>query len=83
VTPEACPGQRVNEARLQCPQCGYPFGRLTADRRHPTFTPGLLMVIDLALQRVDVTCPRCGLKRSFTDVEFSAMAIPKVAVGNR
>jgi len=80
VTAEARQGQRVNEARLQWRQCGYPFGRLSADRRLPTFTPGLHMVIDLALQRVDVTCPRCGVKRSFTDVVFSAMAIPKIAM---
>ena len=52
----------------------------SADRRHPTFAPGPQMVIDLALQRVDVTCPRCGMKRSFSDVVFSAMAIPKIAI---
>jgi hypothetical protein len=38
------------------------------------------MVIDLALKRVDVEGPRCGLKRNFKDVVFSAMAIPKIAV---
>jgi hypothetical protein len=83
VTTEARQDQRVNEARLQCRQCGYPFGRLSADRRHPTFTPGLHMVIDLGLQRVDVVCPRCGLMLSFTDVVFCAMAIPKIAVDLR
>jgi hypothetical protein len=38
------------------------------------------MIVDLALQRVDIICPRCGTRRSFTNVVFSAMAIPKVPV---
>jgi hypothetical protein len=67
-----------NEARLRCRHCGFTFGRITRDRRHPNFTPGLHMVVDTTLQRVDVIWPRCSKRRSFTDIVFSAMAIPKV-----
>jgi ribosomal protein L37E len=70
--------QKRNNARIECRKCGFTFGRLSADRRHPAFTPGLHMIVDTTLQRVDVICPRCGQRRSFTDIVFSAMAIAKV-----
>jgi hypothetical protein len=65
---------RVIERR----QCGFKFGRISADRRHLAFTPGLYMTVDTTLQRVDAICPRCGQQRSFTDIIFSAKVIPKM-----
>jgi hypothetical protein len=67
---------RVIERR----QGGFTFGRLSADRRHPARTSGLRMIVDTTLQRVDAIYPRCGQRRSFTDIIFSTMVIPKVPV---
>jgi rubredoxin len=65
-------------ARLQCRACGFTFGRLAADREHPSFAPGLHVVVDVCLQRVEIICPKCGTRRSFTNIVFSAMTIPKI-----
>jgi hypothetical protein len=68
----------ANEARLSCLHCGSTFGRLGRDHCHSNFTPGLHMVVDTALQCVDVICPQRRKRRRFADIVFSAMAIPMV-----
>jgi hypothetical protein len=42
------------------------------------FTPGVHIVVDTTMQRVDLICPRCNTRRSFTDVILTAMTIPEV-----
>ena len=67
-----------NQSRLHCRDRGFVFGRLSADRRPPEFTPGFPMAVDTTRQRADGLCPRCGQRRSFTDVVFSALAMPRM-----
>jgi hypothetical protein len=46
--------QGRNQARLEFRNRGFAFGRLSADRRHPTFSPGLQMLVNPTMQRADV-----------------------------
>lgn len=68
------------EVRVVCRQCHYPLARLSPDRQFGDITPGVRMMVYLAEQRAELICTRCGHRRSFTDVVFSAMAVPKLAV---
>lgn len=73
-------GAAKHAARLECRQCHFTLGRLSRDRRHPDFTPGLSLIVNLTMQRIEVICPRCSTRRSFTDVVFPAMVIPALPV---
>lgn len=67
----------TTSARLMCQGCGFPLGKLSADRRRFTATFGLVMVTDLELGRTEVVCPRCTLRRILTKVVFTSLAVPK------
>ncbi len=67
--------------RRECRQCGYPLAYLANDRRHIDITPGVYLIVNLPEHRIDVVCPRCNLRRSFTDVVLSAMAVPPNPAG--
>jgi hypothetical protein len=61
------------------PECRFPLARFNRDRRHPSLTPGVHMLVDVTESRVvHLICPRCGKRKSLTDVVVAAMAIPRI-----
>lgn len=70
-----------NEVQVCCrnPVCGFEFGHFPrGNRRHPALTPGVHGVVNVADGRVELICPRCGTRRTLTDVVFAVMTIPKI-----
>lgn len=74
-----------HEARLECRNCGFPFGTLSRDRAYAELTAGLRLVVKLSPgeAEVEVICPDCGARRSFTDVMFPAMTVPRLPERHR
>lgn len=64
------------DLRRECRSCGYPLAVLAEDRRRIDITSGVYVVVNLPDGRLDCICPRCGQRRSFTDVVATTMAVP-------
>jgi rubredoxin len=61
-----------------CHVCGFVLSRKSAGSHTPDYTPGVRVVVNLRHQWVELMCPRCGTRRKFTDIVFSAMTIPEL-----
>lgn len=70
---------RRSTSEISCRSCGFSLGRLAGDRRHAAVTPGVHMLVNVTSERfVALVCPRCGTRRTMTDLVVAAMAIPRI-----